>query len=560
MPNLRLWRTSDGAEVGAWERKSQEGCHPQLNEEETYLVRQVSTELQVFEPNAVQAKGVVGRLRLEGMTSFELGAGSKPVVAVFCGEKKGAPASVRVYSLASLIPSPETPPAPVSQKTFFKADKIQMKWNKAGTSLLFMTSTDVDKTGKSYYGETNLYMISSRGDFDCRVALDKEGPIHDFEWSSNGREFIVVYGYMPSKATLFSFRVNVIAELGSAARNTVTFNPQGRLFCLAGFGNLNGMVDVWDRQNLSKGKLFTFDASNSSVLEWSPCGEFILTATLSPRLRVENGIKIWHCTGQLIHVDFIDEMYQAGWRPGWSTATAQGARDPPPFPAELPASPAPSAAAKEWLDKAAAKPQRPAGAYRPPGARGAAASTAYSRDEDSLGSSSPSRPGSGTNGHGAYVPGANRGKRQVPGAPRPKDNNGNGSANAAAPGAGTPTGPKGNKKNNANKGKSNAATPTPTAPASPAPGANASLSSEAAATAGAGDSSSSQPPATSGAAEVGGNSQAVALDKKLRNLTKKLKAIEDLKARRDAGEKLEQTQMLKIANEGELRRELQALE
>jgi len=31
---------------------------------------------------------VVGRLRLEGMTSYEVGPGDKPSIAVFCGEKK----------------------------------------------------------------------------------------------------------------------------------------------------------------------------------------------------------------------------------------------------------------------------------------------------------------------------------------------------------------------------------------------------------------------------------------------------------------------------------------
>lgn len=539
VPNLCLWRTSDGQKVGQWERKAQEGCHPQFNADETYLVRQVSTELQVFEPNAIQEKGVVGRLRLEGMTSYELGSGAKPVVAVFCGEKKGAPASVRVWPLTSLVPAPESTPPHLSQKTFFKADKIQMKWNQAGTSLLFMTSTDVDKTGKSYYGETNLYLMSSRGDFDCRVSLDKEGPIHDFEWSPNGREFVVVYGYMPSKATLFSFRVNVIAELGMAPRNFVSFNPQGRLFCLAGFGNLNGTVDVWDRQNLSKGKLFTFDASNSSVLEWSPCGEFLLTATLSPRLRVENGVKIWHCSGQLIHVDMIDELYQAGWRPGWGQTPSQGgAREPPAFPDTLPSAPSPSSSAKEWLDKVAAKPQRPTGAYRPPGARGAAAPDIYKREDQG---------GSGTlNGHsaggGAYVPGASRGKKQVPGAGR--------SVSGQAPPPGTPTGPrsaggKNNKRGPGGGGANGAAgsgTSTPTTTASTTTAAV------------------SPPPATSGAAEVGGNASAGTLDKKLRNLTKKLKAIEELKARRDTGEKLEQTQLLKIKGEAELRRELRELE
>ena len=49
-----------------------------------------------------------------------------------------------------------------------------MKWNKSGSNLLFLTQTDVDKTGKSYYGETNLYLMNAAGQFDCRVTL---GPL-----------------------------------------------------------------------------------------------------------------------------------------------------------------------------------------------------------------------------------------------------------------------------------------------------------------------------------------------------------------------------------------------
>lgn len=77
---------------------------------------------------------------------------------------QGAPASVKIHSLSALA-------AMSSTKTFYKADKIQMKWNKSGTSLLFLTQTEVDKTGKSYYGESNLYMMAAAGTFDCRVTL-----------------------------------------------------------------------------------------------------------------------------------------------------------------------------------------------------------------------------------------------------------------------------------------------------------------------------------------------------------------------------------------------------
>ena len=58
-----------------------------------------------------------------------------------------------------------------------------------------LTQTEVDQANKSYYGETGgLYLLSASGTFDCRVPLDKEGPVHDFAWSPNSKEFVVVYG------------------------------------------------------------------------------------------------------------------------------------------------------------------------------------------------------------------------------------------------------------------------------------------------------------------------------------------------------------------------------
>lgn len=36
---------------------------------------------------------------------------------------------------------------------------------------LFLTHNDVDTTGKSYYGETNLYLVSLDGSYDGLVDL-----------------------------------------------------------------------------------------------------------------------------------------------------------------------------------------------------------------------------------------------------------------------------------------------------------------------------------------------------------------------------------------------------
>jgi len=59
----------------------------------------------------------------------------------------------------------------VSQKTFFKGDKVQLKWNDEGSSVIVLAQTEVDKSNKSYYGETNLYIMSANGGFDSRVQL-----------------------------------------------------------------------------------------------------------------------------------------------------------------------------------------------------------------------------------------------------------------------------------------------------------------------------------------------------------------------------------------------------
>ena len=81
---------------------------------------------------------------------------------------------------------------------------MQLKWNQEGTSLIVLAQTEVDKSNKSYYGETNMYILSANGGFDSRIVLDKEGPIHDVTWSPNSKEFGVVYGYMPAKTTIFT--------------------------------------------------------------------------------------------------------------------------------------------------------------------------------------------------------------------------------------------------------------------------------------------------------------------------------------------------------------------
>ncbi len=72
--------------------------------------------------------------------------------------------------------------AAVSQKNFFKGDKVQLKWNDSGTHLIVLAQTEVDKTGKSYYGETTLYLLSANGGFDSRIDLGEQSRGSPNQW------------------------------------------------------------------------------------------------------------------------------------------------------------------------------------------------------------------------------------------------------------------------------------------------------------------------------------------------------------------------------------------
>ncbi len=205
------------------------------------------------------------------------------------------------------------------------------------------------------------------------VFLDKEGPIHDVSWSPKSNSFAVVYGYMPAKTVIFNAKAQPTHTFPLAPRNTVCFSPHGRFVLVAGFGNLAGQMDIYDLEK-DYSRICTIEASNASVCEWSPDGKHILTATTSPRLRVDNGIRIWHASGGLMYNEDLNELYHVCWRP------QQGSAEPleeNPFSSV----PAPHASALKYLGSVKT-PSKPAGAYRPPGARGQVTPLAFKREDE----------------------------------------------------------------------------------------------------------------------------------------------------------------------------------
>lgn len=381
-------------------------------------------------------------------------------------------------------------------------------------------------------------------------------------WNPNSKEFGVVYGYMPAKTTIFNMRGVAKHTFPLSPRNTILFSPHGRFVLVAGFGNLAGQMDIYDMDK-NFHKIATVEASNASVCSWSPDGQYILTATTSPRLRVDNGVRIWHVSSGLMYNEDMTELYEVTWRPQSTTQHPLG----DPF-TKLPVA-HPSATAYLSTRKA---PVKPAGAYRPPGARGQLTPLAFKR-EDQGGAAfvRDGVPGASMNGFGKPrrrdIPGAEPAEEYLP--------------PGAAPGGGValPPGADQNEKLSKsaakNKKKREAAKkardegdnqPPANAPTGPSPDRSRSRGkNNGSPVNGNGAAAKATPAPTPAPAPAPAPAAAPvpidpsAQDKKIRGLLKKIRAIDELKMRLAGGEKLEDTQMKKIQTEDAVRKELDAV-
>lgn len=75
------------------------------------------------------------------------------------------------------------------------------------------------------------------------------------------------------------------------------------LVLLGGFGNISGHVEIWDAVN--RRRITKMEASNTTLLQWSPDGAHFVTATTSPRLRVDNGSVVNKQANTCIHSSFL---------------------------------------------------------------------------------------------------------------------------------------------------------------------------------------------------------------------------------------------------------------
>ncbi|KAM6933237.1 eukaryotic translation initiation factor 2A [Xenentodon cancila] len=471
--NLQLWELPGGCLIKALYQKKVDSWCPTWSEDENISVRSVNNELHFYENNDFRT--IANKLHMQKVSDFVLSPGASPSkVAVYVPGTKGAPSFVRLYQYPVL----GGPAAALANKSFFKADKVMMQWNRKASAVLVMASTEVDKTGASYYGEQTLHYLAVNGE-TAQVQLSKNGPIYDVVWSPNSTDFCVVYGFMPAKATVYNLKCDPVFDFGTGPRNAAFYSPQAHILVLAGFGNLRGQMEVWDVKKYKQ--VSKPQAPDTTHFSWCPDGEHIVTATCSPRLRVSNGYKIWHYTGSVLHKHEVasgSELWEVRWQSFPDGSFPEQAIKYQAVASELGTTQAP-----------------PTQAYRPPALRHRPAMPSSKLHEDEP-------PQDLRHGHSV--------EKSL-----------------------SKTALKNQRKREAKKAARQEAKPESEPPSDPAPNSN------------------SQSEMSSGDPET---------DKKIKNLKKKLKAIEELKEQQASGKVLQKNQLEKVQKEGQLLKELQELQ
>ena len=320
VPNVHFYDVATKTRLNSIVQKRQHLWWPQWSADEQLAAVRVGTEIHFFENkryNQVAKKFVV--LKVVDFV-MPLKAAKPYRVAINVAGARGQLPHVRIFEYPKFGNMLMT-------QSFTKADRVDMRWNNVGSALLVLTAMKA--------GETHLYLLNlDHG--STEVTMSTEGPIYCMEWNPNSDEFCVLCGYMPTSATIYNMQSEPVFDLGTGPRHSIYFNPVGSILCFVGYGNQLGAMEVWD---LSRKQMINrLTAKDATHFEWCPDGLHMLTATLSPQLKVSNGYKVWHCgTGELRHRWTADHDIEV-WNVMWQSAPDGIFPDPvgkPQPPAEV---------------------------------------------------------------------------------------------------------------------------------------------------------------------------------------------------------------------------------
>ena len=411
--NLRVWSGRTGQLLHGFVQKNlKRDAWPYLqwSHDEKHAFLLVTNEIRVYPGDAFATKATgeeevrfVDKMRCPGLTTMSVpvrATTSSYLVASFVPKTKDKPAraSLHRYPTTSATPNASSYPA-LATKSLFQAEEVAVHWSPKGDAALMALQTSVDASGESYYGSTTLHLMHQDQQDVVAVNLpnNSTGPVLDVAWMPNPTKppcFVVISGRMPSMASLHhGTSGEPLFLFGNAHRNTISWSSHGRFLCLAGFGNLAGGMSFWDRNKQKQIPQYDAEtgvpycpqivASCTVGYGWSPDSRTFAVSTTSPRMNVDNGVRLYRYNGEASKttpwdnaVYLPDRLLEASFVPALPTVYPDRAQSPAP---RISGDAQAVAAAKKRAAEAATQPASSSssssggaskGRYVPPSARG----------------------------------------------------------------------------------------------------------------------------------------------------------------------------------------------
>ncbi|CAN8075999.1 unnamed protein product [Agarophyton chilense] len=402
--NLVVYNAKTGQRLGGFHQKVfHAGFWPtiQWSDDESVAAHCVTNNVHFYKSNDLE-KPPYAILRVPGISKFALSPGPAPyTIATFMPSLRGSPGKICIFK------HPDEGGEELASRSAFNADSASFKWNSKGKAVLAMISTNIDNEGKSYYGNSEVFFMDNLGVYNQRVDLPQQGPTYSAAWSPTGNEFVIIYGFMPARATMFNEKCEPVFDFGTGSRNEIHFSPHGRFVALGGFGNLPGAVEFWDKNKMVL--VGRAQMSCTTMCSWSPCSRYFLGATTFPRLRVDNGFKVVRFDGKLVHEHKLGDshLYQAVFKPA-----LRGVYADPKFTMDDMLGGATQPVG--LLNATNGNTEQNVGVYRPPGSRGMGA-TLKLHQHLAAGKVDKSAFLSSGVGNSASEPRSTKGKKIVPG-------------------------------------------------------------------------------------------------------------------------------------------------
>jgi translation initiation factor 2A len=324
--NLKLWKASDGSLVASFPQKQlRRDSWPTLQwtHDEAYAFLLSTNEIRVYPKSNLLEPGngrFTDKIRVQniGIMSLPQTAkeGSPYYFTTFVPGTKDKPAR---GTFQEYIPGSSAEAPCLLSKSLFQAEEMTSHWSPQGDAALISLQTSIDHTGQSYYGSNQVFMMANF--LTDTVAVEGvTPPVLAVEWMPHPDRpptFCVVAGMMPALASLHHGLTGKPTFLfGQAHRNQVHWSPHGRFLLLSGFGNLAGGMSFWDK---NKAKLISGCAANVSGqlraeavvgCKWSPDSRLVVTSTTTPRMNVDNGMRLFRYNGSEIkNVPWDNKQY-----------------------------------------------------------------------------------------------------------------------------------------------------------------------------------------------------------------------------------------------------------